>query len=76
MQAIVVREPGGPEILHLAEIPTPQPGPAEVVVALRAAALNRRDLLMRSRPQMAAMMPFIPGSDGEPHQDKSICGSM
>ena len=64
MQAIVVREPGGPEQLRLEEWPTPQPGPAEVVVALRAAALNRRDLIMRSRPQMAAMMPFIPGSDG------------
>jgi zinc-binding alcohol dehydrogenase/oxidoreductase len=64
MQAIVVREPGGAEQLRLAEWPAPQPGPAEVVVALRAAALNRRDLLMRSRPQMAAMMPFVPGSDG------------
>lgn len=34
------------------------------MVALRAAALNRRDILMCSRPQMATMMPFIPGSDG------------
>lgn len=64
MQAIVLRQPGGPEQLRLEEIPTPEPGPGEVVVALRAAALNWRDILMRSRPQAAAMMPFIPGSDG------------
>ncbi len=64
MKAIVLRTPGGPEQLRLEEIPDPTPAPGEVVVALRAAALNRRDVLIRSRPQMAAMMPFIPGSDG------------
>jgi zinc-binding alcohol dehydrogenase/oxidoreductase len=64
MKAIVLRQPGGPEQLHLEEIPTPEPGPGEVLVALQAAALNRRDILMRSRPQMVDMMPFIPGSDG------------
>jgi zinc-binding alcohol dehydrogenase/oxidoreductase len=64
MKAIVLRQPGGPEQLRLEEIPIPEPGPGEVLVALQAAALNRRDILMRSRPQMVDMMPFIPGSDG------------
>lgn len=64
MKAIVLRQPGGPEQLHLEEIPTPEPGPGEVLVALQAAALNRRDILMRSWPHMVDMMPFIPGSDG------------
>jgi NADPH:quinone reductase-like Zn-dependent oxidoreductase len=64
MKAIVLREPGGPERLRLEEVPTPEPGPGEVTVALRAAALNRRDIIMRSLPRMADMMPFIPGSDG------------
>jgi zinc-binding alcohol dehydrogenase/oxidoreductase len=64
MKAIVLRQLGGPEQLHLEEIPTPEPGPGEVLVALQAAALNRRDILMRSWPQMVDMMPFIPGSDG------------
>jgi zinc-binding alcohol dehydrogenase/oxidoreductase len=64
MKAIVLRQPGGPEQLHLEEIPTPEPGPGEVLIALQAAALNRRDILMRSRPEMMDMMPFIPGSDG------------
>jgi zinc-binding alcohol dehydrogenase/oxidoreductase len=64
MKAIVLRQLGGPEQLHLEEIPTPEPGPGEVLVALQAAALNRRDILIRSWPQMVDMMPFIPGSDG------------
>lgn len=64
MQAIILREPGGPEQLRLEETPMPQPGAGEVLVSLRAAALNRRDILVRSRPQMASMMPLIPGSDG------------
>jgi NADPH:quinone reductase-like Zn-dependent oxidoreductase len=64
MKAIVLREPGGPEQLRLEDMPTPEPGPGEVIVALRAAALNRRDIVMRSLPRVASMMPFIPGSDG------------
>jgi len=64
MKAIVLRQPGGPEQLRLEEVPASQPGSGEVLVALSAAALNRRDILMRSRPQMVDMMPFIPGSDG------------
>lgn len=64
MKAIVVRQPGDPQVLRLEEIRDPAPGPGEVVVALRAAALNRRDLLVRSRAEWAAHMPLVPGSDG------------
>jgi NADPH:quinone reductase-like Zn-dependent oxidoreductase len=64
MQAIVLRSSGGPEQLRLEEVPTPDPGYREVLVALRYAALNRRDLLVRTRPGYQESMPFIPGSDG------------
>jgi zinc-binding alcohol dehydrogenase/oxidoreductase len=64
MKAIVLREPGGPEKLRLEEVPTPEPGSGEAVVALRAAALNRRDIAMRAAPRTATIMPYIPGSDG------------
>lgn len=64
MRAILLRQPGGPKQLCLEEVPTPEPGPGEVLVALRAAALNRRDILDRANPQKADIMPFIPGSDG------------
>ncbi|HSU42406.1 MAG TPA: NAD(P)H-quinone oxidoreductase, partial [Polyangiaceae bacterium] len=47
MRAVVVRAPGGPEVLELAEVPDPVPGEREVVIDVRAAALNRADLLQR-----------------------------
>lgn len=64
MKAIVLREPGGPEQLRLEDVPVPSPGFGQVLVRLKAAALNRRDLLVRSREQYRTAMPFIPGSDG------------
>lgn len=64
MQAIVLRESGGPEVLRLDEMPMPFPDVGEVVVALHAAALNRRDILVRTRPEFASAMPLVPGSDG------------
>jgi len=47
MKAVVVTEPGGPENLHLAEVPDPVAGPGEVVVDVAATAVNRADLLQR-----------------------------
>jgi NADPH:quinone reductase-like Zn-dependent oxidoreductase len=64
MKAIILREPGGPEQLRLDDVPLPAPEWNQVLVKLKAAALNRRDLLVRSREQYRAAMPFIPGSDG------------
>lgn len=48
MQAIVIREPGGPEVLTLSSVPKPAP-PArdEILVRVRATAVNRADLLQR-----------------------------
>jgi len=47
MKAIVVREPGGPEVLELREIDDPVPAAGEVLIDVRATALNRADLLQR-----------------------------
>jgi NADPH:quinone reductase len=47
MLALVVKESGGPEVLALAEVEDPVPGPCEVRVRVRAAGLNRADLLQR-----------------------------
>ncbi len=47
MRAIVVREPGGPEVLELREVADPLPGPGEVVLEVAATAVNRADLLQR-----------------------------
>ncbi|HEX6274366.1 MAG TPA: NAD(P)H-quinone oxidoreductase [Polyangiaceae bacterium] len=47
MKAIVVSTPGGPETLELRDVPDPVPAEGEVVVDVRATALNRVDLLQR-----------------------------
>ncbi|MDZ5446346.1 NAD(P)H-quinone oxidoreductase [Micromonospora sp. 4G57] len=47
MRAITIPEPGGPEALVWAEVPDPEPGPGEVIVDVRASAVNRADLLQR-----------------------------
>ena len=47
MRAVVIREPGEAEVLEVRDIPEPVYGPEEVLVAVRATALNRADLLQR-----------------------------
>jgi putative PIG3 family NAD(P)H quinone oxidoreductase len=47
MQAILVTAPGGPEVLALGDAPEPAPGEREVLIDVRATALNRADLLQR-----------------------------
>jgi putative PIG3 family NAD(P)H quinone oxidoreductase len=47
MHAIVMREPGGPDVLEWTERPDPEPGPGQVLVDVAAGAINRADLLQR-----------------------------
>lgn len=47
MRAVIASGAGGPEVLSVAELPDPEPGPGEVVLAVAAAGLNRADLLQR-----------------------------
>jgi len=63
MKAIVVNEGGS---LSYEDYPDPVAGPGEVVVELKAAAVNRRDLLVRNPPGPAYVfdLPLVPGSDG------------
>jgi putative PIG3 family NAD(P)H quinone oxidoreductase len=48
MYAVTITEPGGPEVLSWSEVPDPAPGPGEVLVDVRASAVNRADLLQRA----------------------------
>ncbi|MFQ5692155.1 MAG: zinc-binding dehydrogenase [Nitrospinota bacterium] len=64
MKAVVFHEHGGPEVLRLEEVETPKPGPGEVLVAVRACALNRLDLWTRGGiPGRKIDLPRILGSD-------------
>jgi len=47
MRAILVREPGGEDVLTIGEAPAPALGPADVRIRVRATAVNRADLLQR-----------------------------
>ncbi len=47
MTAIVIKAPGGPEVLVAAERPVPQPGPGEILIKVGAAGVNRPDIMQR-----------------------------
>ena len=64
MNAIVLREVGGPERLVLEQAASPEPGPGDAIVALRAAALNHRDAWIRKGLYAGVKLPVILGSDG------------
>lgn len=64
MKAIRFHEHGGPEVLRYEDAPTPSPGPGEVLIALRAAALNHLDLFARSGVVPGVPLPHIGGADG------------
>src|SRR4051812_5797313 len=58
MRAIVIREPGGPDVLELREVPDPEVPFGHVRVRVRHAGVNRADLLQR--------MGFYPAPPGAP----------
>ena len=64
MKAIVYAEHGGPEVLRYTDVPEPVIGVGEVLVRVRACALNHLDLwLRRGIPSLKIPLPHIPGSD-------------
>ena len=64
VKALVCRAFGSIAGLELAEVPLPQPGPGQVRVSLRAAALNFMDtLIVQGRYQLKPPLPFFPGAE-------------
>jgi NADPH2:quinone reductase len=47
MSAAAITAPGGPEVLKLTELPTPRPGPGQLLVKVAAAGVNRPDVAQR-----------------------------
>ncbi|OGO29768.1 MAG: hypothetical protein A2Z16_14855 [Chloroflexi bacterium RBG_16_54_18] len=65
MNAVVFFEHGGEDVLTYAEFPTPSPGPGQVLVQLKVAALNRADIWVRKGwPGIKLEYPHILGADG------------
>jgi NADPH2:quinone reductase len=64
MYAVGIPQPGGPEVLQLVELPTPEPGPGEIRIRTAAAAVNPTDTAFRQwgpRQKEGLAPPWIPG---------------
>lgn len=65
MKAILFRQHGGPEVLEYTDFPTPEPKPGEALIRLRAASLNRMDVMVRNGwAGLKLELPHILGADG------------
>jgi NADPH2:quinone reductase len=64
MRAIEITEFGGPEVLRLAELPKPEPGPGEVLIRVTRAGLNFADTHTRTNSYVQkATLPLVPGGE-------------
>lgn len=63
MNAIRIDRLGGPEVLQLADVPVPKPGPGQVLVRQSVAGVNFIDVYLRTGLYKAAL-PFVPGREG------------
>jgi NADPH:quinone reductase-like Zn-dependent oxidoreductase len=64
MRAVRLNELGGPQKLHVEEIPDPSPGPGQVLVRIENAAFNRRDVFITQNLYPGIVLPRTLGSDG------------
>lgn len=66
MRAVSYAQFGGPEVLHVAEVPVPEPGPGQIRVRVAASVLHPVDLMIRSGRFPAPLptgLPYTPGWD-------------
>lgn len=64
MKAVLCRQHGLPETLELAELPSPEPGPKQVVITVKAAGVNFPDtLIIQNKYQFKPELPFSPGGE-------------
>jgi NADPH:quinone reductase-like Zn-dependent oxidoreductase len=64
MKALLSHQPGGPDTLKVADIPDPVPGAGELLVRVRAAAINYPDvLIIEDKYQFKPPRPFAPGGE-------------
>src|SRR5437667_7166475 len=65
MKAIRVHEFGGPEVLRLEEVPTPQPGLGQVLICMQAIGINPVETYIRAGTYAyKPTLPYTPGNDG------------
>jgi zinc-binding alcohol dehydrogenase/oxidoreductase len=64
MKALLLETAGGPEVVRVAEIDTPTPGPGEVRVAIKAASMNHREMWIARGLYPGMVLPATLGCDG------------
>jgi zinc-binding alcohol dehydrogenase/oxidoreductase len=64
MRAVRLTELGGPDRLHVARVPQPEPGPGQIAVRIVRAAFNRRDVYITQGLYPGIALPCTLGSDG------------
>ncbi len=69
MDAIVIREPGGPDVLEMQRVPVPSPRAGEVLVRVASAGVNRPDVLQR-------MGAYPPPLDASPLPGLEVAGEI
>lgn len=74
MRAVGVTEFGGPDALHIVELPDPQAGPGELRIRVRAAAVNPTDTGLRAGARASQLKdippPYVPGMDAAGELDQ------
>src|ERR1700704_4259985 len=64
MKAVLCKQYGPPESLVFEDLPSPKPGPGEVVISVKAASVNFPDvLIIQNKYQFKPPLPFSPGSE-------------
>jgi NADPH:quinone reductase-like Zn-dependent oxidoreductase len=63
VKAVAIGEPGGPEVMRVIERDVPEPGPGEVRIAVRGAAVHPSDIAFRERGIQGVPPPWVPGWD-------------
>jgi NADPH2:quinone reductase len=69
MKAIQIHQTGGPEVLTVAELPIPAPGPGQVLIKIAATGVNFIEIYFREG-RYKAPLPLIPGSEASGVVDK------
>jgi len=69
MKAVTISGHGGMEVVEVRDVPAPRPGAGEVVLDVRAAALNHLDIWVRKGGRAALAFPHVLGSTFGSHED-------
>jgi NADPH:quinone reductase-like Zn-dependent oxidoreductase len=79
MKAIGLTEFGGPDVLQVVDLPTPEPGDGELRIRIHAVPVNPTDATFRAGGRAAQLAdrtpPYIPGMDAAPHPAAPIMSS-